>query len=206
MPTRSKQSLWPAASLALAVSRIPAGAAAGQPELAPPASRIVLPAAVVPSHYAISIEPDAEGRSFRGEVAINLAVCTRTDRIVLNAADLVIDHAALSGMPTAPAIAYDGQVQTATFRFPLDLAPGDYVLTLACHGRIYQQASGLFSLEYETSAGASGEWAKDDSHVCQPAGLRDSGMLRLGVVLVSYSFSLRLLGFMILKSAVEAVG
>ena len=78
-----------------------------------------------------------------------------TDSIVLNAADLVIDRAALSGASAAPTLSYDAMVQTATFSFPSRLEPGEYVLSLDYHGRIYQQAYGLFALDYATPAGTA---------------------------------------------------
>ena len=115
--------------------------------------RIVLPADVVPLHYELAITPDPTTLTFAGHVRIDVEVRLPTDRIVMNAADLVIDHAALSGERDAPTIAYDGQVQTVNFGFGHALKPGRYRLSLDYHGRIYQQASGLFALDYQTPQG-----------------------------------------------------
>ncbi|MDR3510471.1 MAG: M1 family aminopeptidase [Caulobacteraceae bacterium] len=128
-------------------------AAAAQPASDAHAGRIVLPADVTPDHYDISIKPDAAALTFTGKVRIELTVHQPTDRIVLNDADIVIDHAALSGEAAAPSIAYDPKVQTATFGFGHMLRPGRYSLALDYHGRIYQQASGFFALDYQTPAG-----------------------------------------------------
>src|SRR5665213_3220564 len=115
--------------------------------------RVVLPAEVTPDHYRIDITPDAKALTFKGDVEIDLTVHQATDRIVLNAADIVIESAALSGEAAPPAISYDDKVQTATFAFAHALAPGPHTLSLAYHGKIYRQASGLFALDYDTAAG-----------------------------------------------------
>jgi aminopeptidase N len=124
------------------------------PAMAQPAGhRIVLPSEVTPDHYDIAIVPDAAALTFKGRVRIDLTVHQATDRIVLNDADIVIDRAGLSGEAAAPAIAYDAKVETATFGFGHPLAPGHYSLSLDYHGRIYQQASGMFALDYKTAGG-----------------------------------------------------
>jgi hypothetical protein len=46
-----------------------------------------------------------------------------TDRIVLNAADLDIQRASLSGVSAAPRIVLDAGQQTAAFVFPAKLTP-----------------------------------------------------------------------------------
>ncbi|MEJ1973194.1 MAG: hypothetical protein WDM96_12255 [Lacunisphaera sp.] len=112
----------------------------------------MLPTNVDPKHYDVAVEPDIPNLAFKGSVAIQLTVREATDKIVLNIADLVLDRAALAGAP-APVITYDPQGETATFAFAQPLAPGDYVLSLDYHGKIYQQASGLFALDYETPQG-----------------------------------------------------
>ena len=115
--------------------------------------RIVLPDAVTPDHYRLEITPDAKAQTFTGKVQIDVTVHRPTDRIVLNAADLVIDHAAVSGESAAPAVSYDEKEQTATFAIGHALKPGAYTLTLGYHGKIYEQASGLFSLDYVSNQG-----------------------------------------------------
>ncbi|MEO8926121.1 MAG: M1 family metallopeptidase, partial [Caulobacteraceae bacterium] len=122
-----------------------APAAAGQ--------RIVLPAAVTPDHYRIDLTPDAKALTYKATVQIDVSVHQPTDRIVLNAADIVIDKAALSGEAAAPTVSYDAKVQTATFAFARALKPGPYTLSLAYRGKIYQQASGLFALDYDGAGG-----------------------------------------------------
>ena len=118
------------------------------------AERIVLPADVTPDHYELAVTPQSGALAFTGRLRIDLTVNRATSRIVLNDADIVIDKASLSGEAAAPLVSYDGKQQTAAFTFTHALAPGHYALSLDYHGRIYQQASGLFALDYQTAGGA----------------------------------------------------
>ncbi len=135
--------------------------AASSPALAAPAStpaaaakRVVLPKDVRPDRYEITIAPDAANLSFTGHTDIAVTVVKSTDRIVLNAADLVLSNPRLSGRTAAPRIVLDEKEQTAAFVFDTPLAPGAYTLSVAFSGKIYQQASGLFALDYEAPDGA----------------------------------------------------
>jgi aminopeptidase N len=119
------------------------------------ARRVVLPDAVTPEHYRIDFTPDIDGLTFRGKVAIDVNVRRATDTLVLNAADLVIDSAALSGETRAPAVTLDDQLQTVTLKFDQPLATGPRKLELAYHGTIYQSASGLFALDYQAPKGSA---------------------------------------------------
>jgi aminopeptidase N len=118
------------------------------------AARIVLPSDVTPDHYEIAVAPDAAALTFSGHVRIDLTVHAATRRIVLNDADIVIDKASLSREAAPPQVAYDDKTETASFAFAHPLAPGHYALSLDYHGKIYQQASGLFALDYKTAAGS----------------------------------------------------
>ena len=118
------------------------------------AARIVLPSDVTPDHYEIAVTPDAAHLTFTGSVKIDLTVHAATRRIVLNDADIVIDRASLAGEADAPQVADDDKTETASFAFSHTLAPGQYALSLDYHGKIYQQASGLFALDYQTAAGS----------------------------------------------------
>jgi aminopeptidase N len=136
-----------AAWLALAV---PASAAeAPAPDAA--GSHVALPRDVSPERYEIRIAPDAERLSFTGHARIAVVVRQPTDRIVLNAADLSLQHVSLSGIAETPRVALDPEQQTAAFVFSRPLAPGRYQLDIDYSGKIYQQASGLFALDTEVA-------------------------------------------------------
>ncbi len=134
----------------------PLHAEAEGPAPGPPAAageRVMLPASVTPQHYRIDIKPDAGALTFKGTVQIDVTVHRPTDIIVLNSADIVIDRAAVSGGTAVAAIRYDEAVQTATLTLGREIKPGAYTLSLAYHGKIYLQASGLFALDYRTAKG-----------------------------------------------------
>lgn len=139
-------SLLAAASLAFAA---PAWGAAAPKAPAAAADRVVLPAEVAPERYEIRITPDPEKLAFRGHASIAVVVKQPTDRIVLNAADLKLTRAALTGVNETPRIALNDTDQTAAFVFERALWPGRYVLEIDYTGRIFQQAFGLFALDGE---------------------------------------------------------
>ena len=120
------------------------------------AKRIVLPTDVRPDRYDIHVAPDAAKLTFTGTAKIDLTVVRATDRIVLNAADLTFGKVSLSGQAATPRIVLDEAQQTAAFVFPKTLAPGRYTLAIDYAGKIYQQASGLFALDYENADGSKG--------------------------------------------------
>ncbi|HEX7945988.1 MAG TPA: M1 family metallopeptidase, partial [Phenylobacterium sp.] len=137
---------------------------AGSPAMAAPAKlttkappkaapvRIVLPTDVRPDRYDIHIVPDAAKLNFTGHETIDLTVVRPTTKIVLNAADIAFQKVSLPGQD-APKVVLDDEQQTATFQFGKTLAPGKYKLTIDYTGKIYQQASGLFALDYDGQAG-----------------------------------------------------
>ncbi|MFL5295698.1 MAG: M1 family metallopeptidase [Phenylobacterium sp.] len=117
------------------------------------ASHVALPTDVRPDRYDIRIRPDAPNLKFSGQEMVALTVTRPTDRIVLNAADIAFQKASLSGEPAAPQIVLDKDQQTAAFVFGHKLAPGRYTLSLSFTGVIYEQASGLFALDYQGAQG-----------------------------------------------------
>ena len=154
----------PALVAALLMVSAPAWAAP-TPAKAPKApAHVALPTNVAPERYEITIRPNAAALTFSGREKIALVVKAATDRVVLNAADLAFQNAVLTEEPRAPAgpgqaasqairawtpkITLDKTQQTAAFVFDHPLAPGRYTLNLDYTGVIYQQASGLFALDY----------------------------------------------------------
>ena len=110
-----------------------------------------LPTEVVPTHYDISVTPNAQALSFKGRAAIEVRVRAPTDTIVLNAADLSFRTATIDGRPARYVL--DAKAETATFTAAERLSPGRHRLTIDYTGKIFQQAAGLFALDYDTAAG-----------------------------------------------------
>ena len=143
----------PTLAAALLVASGPAWAATTHAKPTPAARtkgaapHVSLPSDVVPDRFEITIAPNADKLTFAGKERIALTVKAATDRI-LNAADIAFQSVALSGQAAAPKVVLDKDQQTAAFVFDKKLAPGRYTLSLDYTGVIYQQASGLFALDY----------------------------------------------------------
>ena len=125
------------------------------PLLAAPTATIAtqLPRGVVPLHYDVSITPDAANMRFGGHVVISLKVLEPVSSITLNAADLNFRKVRLGGVAATPTITTDAKSQTATFGFATPIKPGTYKLDMTYDGNIGTQPTGLFALDYVTSAG-----------------------------------------------------
>ena len=132
-----------ALSIVLAGLASAAGARSG-----PAPARVMLPSNVVPVEYRIDFTPDVAHRTFTGSVEIDVDIVRPTDRIVLNSAEIEIDHAALDGEAHAPGIAVDTRIETATFTFAHTLSAGRRTLSLAYRGKIADRMAGLFARQY----------------------------------------------------------
>ena len=116
-----------------------------------------LPRTAIPRHYALTVTPDAPHLTFAGDVRIDLDVVAPTDTLVLNANQLAMSSAKLTGageVPRTPTITLDATAQTATLVFGETLQPGRYALDIAYTGKINTQANGLFALDYKDAKGA----------------------------------------------------
>ena len=156
-----KRSLISAAVLALiGITTYPVAAkpapAATSAQRALPTTQ--LPREVSPTHYALTLTPDAANAAFAGKAAISITVKAPTSSITLHANELAFSRATLAAAggkagPQDARVALDDKAQTATFSFARPLARGSYVLSLDYTGKIGQQAVGLFSLDYSTAQG-----------------------------------------------------
>ncbi len=116
-----------------------------------------LPRNAKPTHYSLSIVPDAAKMSFQGHAVIMVDLLTPSDSITLHGADLAITAAAIKAMggaATGATASVDAANETITIRFASQLAPGHYELDLAYTGKINTQANGLFALDYKDTQGA----------------------------------------------------
>ena len=117
-----------------------------------------LPRTVRPTHYDVTIEPNAAALTFHGNVAIALEVLEPVESITLNAVDLkfatvrVTDSQGKS-VSADPKVTTDEAAQTATFALGKSIPAGKYSLALDYTGKIGTQATGLFAIDYDTAAG-----------------------------------------------------
>ena len=118
-----------------------------------------LPRQVRPTHYNVTIEPDAAALTFHGDVAISLEVLAPVQSITLNALDLKFasvrftDDQGKTVSSEKPKVTVDENAQTATFAFGKTIPAGKYRLALDYTGKIGTQAVGLFAIDYDTAAG-----------------------------------------------------
>ena len=148
-----------------AVSAIALLAASAQPVFAAPAKKKAvttqvtsqLPRNVVPVHYTLDVTPDAGKLGFAAMTAIDIMVKQPGNSITLNAAELsfkTVTIRSAKGKSLPAAISINEAAQTATFTFAAKLLPGAYTLDIDYTGKIYQQANGLFALDYKDTVGA----------------------------------------------------
>ena len=114
-----------------------------------------LPKDVVPLDYTIHIVPDLTAFTFNGTEDITIDVRSATRKIVLNANQLSIDTATLSGHGITPQNLQpqlDKEQQTLSFVLPQRLAKGRYTLALRYRGTINRTAQGLYYDRYTVGA------------------------------------------------------
>jgi aminopeptidase N len=117
--------------------------------LAPPAQaqRQWFAGGPTPLRYAISVTPDVEAATFAGEVTIMIETNEPLDRVSMNARYLTVSRANIDG--AAVETATDDAAQTLTLTPARTLAPGRHTVRIFYRGQIYDNAYGLFRVEYE---------------------------------------------------------
>jgi aminopeptidase N len=140
-----------ALALALAAAFAPAAALAEAPfSFATTPGK--LPKDVIPLLYDAHLVPNIADDTFTGRQSVEIDVLRATSRIVLNAANLAIEDAALLGPGKArqalqPIL--DEQQETLAFALKTPLAPGRYTLALRFRGQINREGRGLFQVKYK---------------------------------------------------------
>src|SRR6185436_11011398 len=101
------------------------------------ANEFRLPASVKPKAYRLSLEPDLDALTFRGEVTIEMDVKTPTRDIVLHAANLEIDEARLGN--AALEVRADAAKERVTLTAPQPLAAGPASVALRFRGKLAEE-------------------------------------------------------------------
>ena len=86
-----------------------------------------LPRHVIPSQYDLRIEPNLQAYSFTGHEVVTLTVTEPTSEIILNATELEVSTATLSGEKTSPrtgTVRMDEEHQRCHISFPSVIQPG----------------------------------------------------------------------------------
>ena len=117
----------------------------------PATNEFVLPAAVRPARYAIRLEPDLERFTFDGEETVAIDVEESVSEIVLNAIELQVHAATLTGNGeaiSAKDIRLDSGRETATLDFGETISPGRYDLDLIFTGTLNDKLHGFYRSQY----------------------------------------------------------
>ncbi|WHZ23595.1 MAG: Membrane alanine aminopeptidase N [Nitrospira sp.] len=115
-----------------------------------------LPRHVIPSHYDLRIEPDLQSRSFTGHEVVALSVTEPTADIVLNAAELEISSALLSGEGSPPSegtVQMDEDLQRCRITFSSVIPPGEWKLALTFRGTLNDKLRGFYRSTYKDAQG-----------------------------------------------------
>ncbi|OON63902.1 hypothetical protein B0920_11315 [Massilia sp. KIM] len=146
---RDKPVLRTAAAVALAVS---SACALAEAPFSFATTQGKLPKDVVPVQYTAHLKTDLAGNAFRGSQTVDIEVLKATSTIMLNADNMEIEGASLSGKGLAPLKlkpVLDREQQTLRFDLRQPLAPGKYQLALQFRGLINREARGMFYVNYK---------------------------------------------------------
>jgi len=115
-----------------------------------------LPRFAAPVRYDLVIEPDISSASFTGSAEIEIDIIDATDRLVLNAVDLEIDEATVTGSAVdaiRPAMTFDADAERVTFTVETALEPGRVTLHTRFRGVLNDQLRGFYRSTYENDQG-----------------------------------------------------
>jgi aminopeptidase N len=142
-----------ARTIVVAFALVPGGPAWAEPGFSFATAPGKLPKTVVPTHYAIELEPDLDRLTIAGTEVIDIEVREPTGRIVLNALNLTLTRAAIETTRQNAAITIDRASETATLSFAQPLSAGAYKLRVDFTGVINKFGRGLFVTDYKTAQG-----------------------------------------------------
>ena len=120
-------------------------------------SAVILPGNVRPSRYILTLTPDFESFTFRGEETVELEVLEPTSSVVMNSTEIEIHSARLTlrdGSALTPAETdLSDEDETVTFRFAEDLPPGPARLDLDFTGQLNDKLRGFYRSRYDDQKG-----------------------------------------------------
>ncbi len=107
---------------------------------------------VIPTHYAITLEPDLDAAKFIGSVVIDLEISEPTTEIVLNGAELEIQLAVVGGVPSA-AIVLDEEKERVTILMASEVSAGSSTLHLEFTGILNDKLRGFYRSRFTDDDG-----------------------------------------------------
>jgi len=119
--------------------------------------RKVLPANVRPSHYKITLSPDLDNFTFRGEETVRIDIQEPTRTITLNADELAIQTCsfqAMGGRSFAPIeTTLNEKDQTVTFTFQQEIPVSQGALNIKFTGTLNDKLRGFYRSKYRGKDG-----------------------------------------------------
>ena len=117
-----------------------------------------LPRTVVPSRYAVTLEPDLQAFTFAGRETVELEVAEPVREIVLNSIELEIDEAWVEqadGSRLDAGVSYDESTERATLALSGELPAGQATLHAAFRGILNDKLHGFYRSTFTDDAGTS---------------------------------------------------
>jgi puromycin-sensitive aminopeptidase len=112
-------------------------------------NRYRLPRAIVPSHYALVLEPDLAAASFTGTVTVDVQVVEAVEQMVLNAAELSITHVEVNGVSSTFELIDD--IERLVIHHPL--APGEASVRIDFSGTLNDKLRGWYRSTFRDQTG-----------------------------------------------------
>jgi len=115
----------------------------------PPTNPYRLPRHVLPQVYVLTLQPNLAAATFRGRVTIEAVVNSDAEHIVMNAAELEIEHVEINGQ------AADHHLDEATQRLIIDapVRPGGLVISISFNGTLNDMLRGWYRSTYTDADG-----------------------------------------------------
>lgn len=102
---------------------------------------------VTPLRYEISVTPNVEAATLAGEATITIETSEPLDHITMNAVDLTVQRASIDNATARAEVNAEAQTLTLTPR--RQLRAGRHTIRIAYTGKVYDDAYGLFRVEYQ---------------------------------------------------------
>jgi aminopeptidase N len=100
-----------------------------------------------PLRYEIAVTPDVNAATFAGETTITIESAEPLTTVTMNALDLTVSRASIDGASARAVV--DNAAQTLTLTPRRALAPGRHTIHIVYRGKIFDDAYGLFRVEYQ---------------------------------------------------------
>ena len=116
-----------------------------------------LPRSVIPTHYAITLEPDLDEATFAGSVVIDVGIAEPVMEIVLNAIELDILSAevVVGGRTMIPEVTLDEESERLTLGLDYSIPVGPASIRISFNGILNDQLHGFYRSTYTASDGES---------------------------------------------------